>query len=138
MKTFDNVENHKVMGRDAGRGDVVEGYHAFIIGRTQENRPEAYSAAIHLIGEDDHWLGRIAFVDEKYPRGIPADHTGPSGEHYMYLPLSQFPNVIDLLRNEKPIYFGFDSRAVLSTLKEPVGVGERQNPRLPPIKIRGT
>jgi hypothetical protein len=43
----------------------------------------------------------------------------------MHLPSAMFENVIDVLRNEKPVYIYFaQSRGFLSTSKEPIGEGE--------------
>jgi len=43
----------------------------------------------------------------------------------MHLPSSMFENVIDVLRNEKPVYIYFVSgRAFLGTSSEPIGEGE--------------
>jgi hypothetical protein len=43
----------------------------------------------------------------------------------MHLPSAMFPNVLDVLRNEKPVYVRFTrNRGFLSTSKEPVGEGE--------------
>lgn len=46
---------------------------------------------------------------------------------YMHYPMSMFPNIIDMLRNEKPIYFHWTrelNQGFLRTGKEPVGEGE--------------
>jgi len=43
----------------------------------------------------------------------------------MHLPSSMFENVLDVLRNEKPIYIYFaQNRGFLSTSKEPIGEAE--------------
>ena len=43
----------------------------------------------------------------------------------MHLPSTMFENVIDVLRNEKPVYIYFTSgRAFLGTSAEPIGEGE--------------
>lgn len=43
----------------------------------------------------------------------------------MHLPSAMFENVLDVLRNEKPVYIYFaQNRGFLSTSKEPVGEGE--------------
>jgi len=43
----------------------------------------------------------------------------------MHLPSSMFQSVLDVLRNEKPVYVYFaQNRGFLSTSKEPVGEGE--------------
>ena len=43
----------------------------------------------------------------------------------MHLPSAMFQNVMDVLRNEKPVYIYFASgRAFLGTSSEPIGEGE--------------
>ncbi|WP_456401447.1 hypothetical protein [Hydrogenimonas sp.] len=43
----------------------------------------------------------------------------------MHLPSAMFENVLDVLRNEKPVYIYFaQNRGFLSTSTEPVGEGE--------------
>ena len=46
---------------------------------------------------------------------------------YVHFYYSDYPNIIDLLRNEKPIFFFFNENtkyANISTRKEPIGEGE--------------
>jgi hypothetical protein len=43
----------------------------------------------------------------------------------MHLPTTMFQSIIDILRNESPVYIYFaQNRAFLSTSKEPIGEGE--------------
>lgn len=42
----------------------------------------------------------------------------------MHLPSSMFQSVLDILRNEKPVYVKFVNRGFLSTSFEKVGKGE--------------
>lgn len=67
-------------------------------------------------------LGYVRFHDPGMP--FPADsHVGTLIT--MHLPSAQFQNVIDVLRNEKPInYYFAASRAFLGTSTEPTGEGE--------------
>lgn len=58
---------------------------------------------------------------------IPNDSVGSSGTIYMHLPIARYAEVMDLLRNESPIYFSYSSlgqRATLGTSPEPVGEEE--------------
>lgn len=46
---------------------------------------------------------------------------------YLRYPMSMYPNLIDLLRNEKPIYFTYSIKSNMGfvrTGKEPVGEGD--------------
>lgn len=67
-------------------------------------------------------LGWIRFHDQGMP--FPNDSQA-GGKIIMHLPSSMFENVIDILRNEKPInYYFASSHAFLGTSVEPVGEGE--------------
>ena len=68
-------------------------------------------------------LGYVRFHDAGMP--FPNDALS-GGKILMHLPSTMFENVIDLLRNEKPInYYFAASRAFLGTgSTEPVGEGE--------------
>jgi hypothetical protein len=52
----------------------------------------------------------------------------PSGQHRLYYPFSSLPMVVDLLRNEKPVFLVWAGAAGsrLSTSPEPVGEGEER------------
>ncbi len=67
-------------------------------------------------------LGYIRFHDPGMP--VPSDQQ--SGNMItMHLPTAMFENVLDVLRNEKPINYYFASgHAFLGTSTEPVGEGE--------------
>jgi hypothetical protein len=67
-------------------------------------------------------LGYIRFHDPGMP--FPAD--SQSGRLIiMHQTSAMFPNVLDVLRNEKPIYFYFTSgHAFLATTTEPIGEAE--------------
>jgi hypothetical protein len=75
--------------------------------------------------------GWIYFCDEGTP--IPDDYTFTMPAYpdhqliRMHLPVSMLGSVIDLLRNESPIYFSFYeafNRAALGTSSEDIGVGD--------------
>jgi hypothetical protein len=73
-------------------------------------------------------LGWIYFYDEGTP--IPNDSKVVNQQYQreqirMYLPLSMLESVIDLLRNESPIFFQFTfNHGMLSTGSERIGEGE--------------
>jgi len=67
-------------------------------------------------------LGYVRFHDSGMP--FPGDSQS-GGKILMHLPSPMFENVIDVLRNEKPINYYFASgHAFLGTSTEPVGEGE--------------
>ncbi len=67
-------------------------------------------------------LGYVRFHDS----GMPFPNDSQSGGLItMHLPSTMFENVLDVLRNEKPINYYFASgHAFLGTSTEPVGEGE--------------
>lgn len=82
------------------------------------------------LNDDTSALGFIYFYDEGtvIPNDSKTTIPQTTKEQYsMHLPSAQFGNVIDLLRNESPIYFSFLSttnHAMLITTNEAVGEGE--------------
>lgn len=81
-------------------------------------------ANIYLYDESGRAFGNIRFTDK-----LSADHNNqinPSGISTMWAPPEAYQRVLDLLRNEKPLYVWlYDSgRALLSTSIEPVGEEE--------------
>lgn len=82
-------------------------------------------ADIYLYDESDRSFGDIRFTDKL------TDHNNqinPTGHSTMWAPPEAYHRVLDLLRNEKPLYvLLYDSgRALLSTSVEPVGEEETQ------------
>lgn len=71
-------------------------------------------------------VGKIKFHDGP----LPAD-TQEKGAVIMHLPHTLLGQVIDLLRNESPVYFAFhEGRAVLGTGVEEIGTSDDRVPRL--------
>ncbi len=64
---------------------------------------------IHLLGERKKFLAELVFSDE-----------GSEGEYHF--PRREYLAVVDLLRNEKPLFIGED--AIIETMEEPVGENE--------------
>ena len=63
-------------------------------------------------------LGKIRFHEGE----LPADSEEKGGRTVMNVPASMLGDVVDVLRNEKPIYFAFhEGRAVFGTGIEPIG-----------------
>jgi hypothetical protein len=100
---------------------VIDKYHAWFYGKA--TGPQAVPAQIALY-EGSNLAGYVQFHDPGLK--IPTDAQVPSGQINMHLPLSMFPYVLDVLRNESPISYGFSGgKAVLGTAApEPVGEGE--------------
>lgn len=79
-------------------------------------------AFIHCFHTGQNLMSCVFYNDEN---NVPANSKGPRVE--LRYPMSKFSDVLDILRNEKPLYFGFiESTKVgyISTYSEPVGEGE--------------
>lgn len=77
-------------------------------------------AAIGLRDTSGAYVGYIFFYREDYdlPSGTP-------GDARMYFHISEMPLILDVLRNESPIYFtDSGSSMALGTSTEPIGEGE--------------
>lgn len=67
-------------------------------------------------------MERLRFND---PGMLFENDSQTGGIIYMHLPSAMFQSVLDVLRNEKPIFIYFaQGRGFLTTSKEPVGEGE--------------
>lgn len=98
----------------------IKNYHILFYGS-----PEGYQtnrAQIALYGPDGKTAAYVRFND---PGMTFENDYENSGIIRMHLPSSMFENVLDVLRNEKPVYIYYaQNRGFLSTSKEPVGEGE--------------
>lgn len=98
----------------------VKNYHVLVYGSPvgyQTNR-----AQISLYGSSGKTVAYLRFNDP----GMNFENDSESGGRIkMHLPSTMFENVLDILRNEKPVYIYFaQGRGFLSTSKEPVGEEE--------------
>lgn len=85
-----------------------------------------YRAIIGLRDESDEFVAAAYFhnVDSTMPAADTRKATGFISCHYA---ATDYPQVLDILRNEKPVYVEFDERtnvANIRTSAEPVGEGE--------------
>lgn len=88
-----------------------------------------YRAIIDLRRSDNSLIGSLYFY--RNPATMPNvdDQAKPTRSFaWCFFPEQDFPHVLDLLRNEKPLYFQFITGVlnigVLKTSYEPVGEGE--------------
>lgn len=98
----------------------IKSYHILFYGS-----PEGYQtnrAQIALYDSNGKTAAYVRFNDP----GMTFENDYESGGIIrMHLPSTMFENVLDVLRNEKPVYIYFaQNRGFLSTSKEPVGEGE--------------
>jgi len=98
----------------------ITNYHVLFYGS-----PDGYQtnrAQIALYGPDGKTAAFLRFNDPGMT--FETDYEN-AGIIRMHLPSEMFGNVIDVLRNEKPVYIYFaQGRGFLSTSTEPVGEGE--------------
>jgi hypothetical protein len=74
--------------------------------------------------QNDNRIATIFFQDD-----LKAPHTDRHGQICIYYRMEDLHSVIDMLRNEKPIFLHYKetskiTQAFLTTSKEPVGEGE--------------
>ncbi len=81
-------------------------------------------ALVKCYHNDDFVLQMSFYPDNK---SVPENHYDlTSNLVYLRYPISMYANVIDILRNEKPIYFSYSEKSkmgYLRTGKEPIGEG---------------
>jgi hypothetical protein len=88
------------------------------------------NAVILLYGANSAFIGAVWFKKDNTAALEPAATT-PEGWYRLYYSYVDLPVIIDMLRNEKPVYLIFDTsedsalNARISTLQEPVGEGEQ-------------
>ena len=87
-----------------------------------------YRAIIGLRRDDGSLIGAAYF--HRNPEAMPdADSESPSGYVYCHYRSEDFPQVLDLLRNEQPVYVryvgGIWNIASIQTSLEPIGEGEQ-------------
>ena len=97
----------------------VTQYHVLFYGSSDGYRGSRAQITLY---DGTNVLGYILFFDP----GMPFPNDGQSGgKIYMSLPSAMFENVLDVLRNEKPInYYFVSEHAFLGTTTEPVGENE--------------
>ena len=102
---------------------------------------EAYQVALNTIGFPDiyafiklHWGGQVRatlWFHRDSAASVPPNGSFSSGkvtEYYARFRQAEYRDAIDLLRNEKPVFFQWNdttSGAFLATGSEPIGEGER-------------
>ena len=98
----------------------IKKYHILFYGSPagyQTNR-----AQIALYDTNDKTAAFLRFND---PGMFFENDSQSGGIVRMHLPSAMFQNVLDVLRNEKPVYIYFaQGRGFLSTSKEPIGEAE--------------
>lgn len=107
----------------------IHSYGIFLDSGTQQNR---CFTTINLYNSDDEVIGVLQFFDDDILPEEPEHLT----QVYLQYTTSKFPYIVDILRNEKPLYIGYwenqhGKYGRICTGKEPVGEGEAQVPVTP-------
>jgi len=96
----------------------------FQAGKTEKNK--IYPRAIIKCYHDDDFVVQLNFYSEKKP--LPVNYQDEKSQLvYLRYPVAMYGHILDILRNEKPIYFSYSPKTNLGfirTGKEPVGEGE--------------
>ena len=103
----------------------IDKYSVTIYGRSGNIQTDGESARalIHLKSEG----GMAATCSFYESDDVPDNSTAPNGRTLLNYPWSCYSGVLDLLRNEKPLYWVFlasSKTGFISTRSEPVGEGE--------------
>lgn len=106
----------------------IEQYRVYYFGGGSGSDTDG-RAGIRLIGEDDTTIAWLKFWKDS--SAMPAsDEELADGVVRAHYPQGQLRNVLDLLRNESPLFLDYGEFerdvAVISTHKEPVGEAERR------------
>jgi hypothetical protein len=99
----------------------IGSYKVVVYGTSAQS---AIGAFIHCYHEDQNVVSCVFYNDED---NVPSNnHTPPYRVNLAY-PMSKFANVLGILQNEEPLYFGFidtNQLGYVSTTSEPVGEEE--------------
>jgi len=98
----------------------VKKYHILVYGS-----PKGYQTNRAQIALYDGSNKTVAYLRFNDPGMYFENDYESSGIIRMHLPSTMFENVLDILRNEKPVYIYFaQNRGFLATSTEPIGEGE--------------
>lgn len=100
----------------------IKSYRIFLDSGSQNIRS---FTTINLFDTADKFIGALQFYEHDLEPPEPRDL-----QHiYIQYPISKFPYIVDILRNEKPLFVGYWENIYgkygrICTGKEPVGEGE--------------
>lgn len=100
----------------------IKSYRIFLDSGSQKHRS---FTTINLYDKSDEVIGVLQFYEEEDNIIDPIDFD----RFYIEYPISKFPYVVDILRNEKPLFVGywenkFGKYGRICTGREPVGEAE--------------
>jgi len=104
----------------------IKSYRIYLDSGSQKNRS---FTTINLYDTKDEVIGVLQFFDEGTKIIEPMDFD----RFYIQYPISKFPYIVDILRNETPLFVGYWENKYgkygrICTGKEPVGEGEVHSP----------
>ena len=105
--------------------EIKNYYVLYYAGGKKVTQPYPYRSIVGLYGDDGIIAGLYFHNDSSTMPD--SDHLPDTGQPMLHYPVSDFANVIDLLRNESPVYYrevGGWSMGSITTTMEPVGEGE--------------
>lgn len=89
------------------------------------SRPASLVQANIVLYGSAGYMGALWFYDD--PAVLPDPERHSPGVYSLHFRMRDFPHIVDMLRNEKPIYLHWDdsfpTNTRISTTKEPVGEG---------------
>ena len=96
-------------------------------GKEEMGKWGGYKAVIHFFSDNDYFIGTAYFYRD--PGLIPEtdDMNSETKEISLHYRLDDFPQILDILRNEKPVYLWYHTYwnyAAITTSEEPPGEGE--------------
>jgi hypothetical protein len=115
--------------------EEIKTYGVYIFAGGKNKADYRYRAIVGCRRDDGSAIGALYF--HRRPDTMPdSDYQGPSGKVSCHFPWSDFAYVLDLLRNERPIYLEFvagiwNQGRIVTSHMEPVGEGERNELGLP-------
>ena len=97
---------------------------------------ERIAVSLNLYDASPTLVARVEFLDDSATLADSYRHESSPGQYtaYLYMPSSAFPHLIDMLRNEKPVWLQWHAEAgekrlawfAIGTMQEPVGEEEAQ------------
>ena len=104
--------------------EITQYWIHFQAGNEESDR--VYPPAIVKCYDEEDFVLQLTFHPDK--KTLPENHYDKRNNLvYLSYPLSMYHNILDILRNEKPIYFRYTEElniGFIRTGKEPVGEGE--------------
>lgn len=104
--------------------EITQYWIHFQAGGVEPN--QVYPPALVKCYHDDDFVLQLTFHPDNKP--LPENHYDVRNKLvYLRYPMSMYHNIIDTLRNEKPVYFRWTrelNMGFIRTGKEPVGEGE--------------